>query len=335
MTPIGNITRKATRHPGEPLNILTYCTHERVESHLAKTGHNFYAIQGEGIKTWNERYAPIPTNYVILNGKRGDFQVPAEVDFDLILAQSIGHFQISLPLSKQFHLPLVRYEHTLPVKEWGLSRIQQMRQMDGDLNVFISEFSKEAWLFKDAPNARVVHHGLDVEKFAPGQKQRQPVLLSVVNDWVNRDYFCGFNFWREATSGLPTKVFGSTPGLSEPAKDVEELIDGYQTSQIFINSSIFSPIPTAVLEAMACGCAVISTGTCMLPEVIAHGENGILCSSPEEMKQACSSLLNNPEECRRLGQNARKTIEERFSLDRYVTEWNQIFEEASQIVFKG
>lgn len=335
MTPLGNIIRAATRKPGEPLNILTFCTHERIETFLCKTGHNFYALQGPSIKTWNEHYAPIPPNYVILNGKKGPNQIPAEIDFDLILAQSIGHFRLAYPIAKQFHLPLVRYEHTLPVDSWPAHVKKELRQMDGDLNVFISEFSRDVWGFGKTKNSHVIHHGLDTEKFSPGEFERKPVLLSVVNDWVNRDYFCGFNFWKQATQGLPTKVFGSTPGLSEPAKDVDELIRGYQQSQIFVNTSLVSPIPTALLEAMACGCAVISTNTCMIPEVIEDGKNGILCETPDQMRKACQELLSNKVLCRELGQNARRTIEERFTLGRYIQDWQRIFVEASEMVFGG
>ena len=64
--PVASITRAATRKFSEPLNILTFPTHERYESGLAKTGHDFYAFRAEGLKNWNEDYAKRPDNYYIL-----------------------------------------------------------------------------------------------------------------------------------------------------------------------------------------------------------------------------------------------------------------------------
>ena len=49
VSPVSSITRAATRKINEPLNILTFPTHERYESMMAKCGHNFYAYRAEGI----------------------------------------------------------------------------------------------------------------------------------------------------------------------------------------------------------------------------------------------------------------------------------------------
>ena len=47
---MSSILRASTRKPDEKLNILTFPTHERYETGLAKTEHNFYAYRAEGIK---------------------------------------------------------------------------------------------------------------------------------------------------------------------------------------------------------------------------------------------------------------------------------------------
>ena len=46
LSPISSIIRAATRKSGK-LNILTFPTHERYETMLCKTGHNFYAYRAE------------------------------------------------------------------------------------------------------------------------------------------------------------------------------------------------------------------------------------------------------------------------------------------------
>jgi hypothetical protein len=335
-TAIGSITRASTRKSGKPLNILTAPTHERYESCLARTGHSFYAIRGKELKDWDFRFASLPSNYTLLDKTLGEKQIPVDLDFDLVLSQNKhGQFGVLSAIAEKLHLPLISLEHVLPHEKTGPGAMATLRQMRGDINVFISQYSLEKWGWKDDPTAVVIHHGVDTEVFAEGEWPRERRLLSVVNQWESRDYFCGYKFWKDATEGLPIKVFGDNPGLSSPASSIGELAQGYKTSQIFVNTSMVSPIPTALLEAMACGCAVISTATCMIPEVIENQVNGILVNSPDELRQEAERLLANPMVCESLGREARKTIEERFSLTSFVEKWNEVFARASQMVYRG
>ena len=338
-TAIGSITRAATRRDGEPLNILTFPTHERYESGLARTGHNFYAVRAQGIKDWNRTYAPLPENYTLLNPSRGEKQIPPDLDFDLVLSQNkFGQFQLAAQIARKLQLPLVSLEHTLPVPAWGVGRLQEMKQMRGDLNLFISEFSVKQWGWSsDDPSVRVIHHGVDTDMFSPNELlvDKKPHLLSVVNDWINRDWCCGFKLWQSVTQDLPVFVVGATPGLSEPARSVHELVMRYREAQVFVNTSLISPVPTALLEAMSCGCAVVSTATCMIPEIVEHGVNGFISNDPGELRHYCQMLLEDPGLCKRLGEEARRTIVERFSMDRFVRDWNVILNEAAGITWIG
>lgn len=146
---------------------------------------------------------------------------------------------------------------------------------------------------------------------------------------------CNFSGWQRTTKGLPTLVVGDTPGLSEPAKTVEELVSYYRDSTIFLNTSTVSPVPTALLEAMACGCAVVSTATCMIPEVITDGHDGFISNDEGVLRSKLEFLLNNPSECRRLGYNARQTILKRFNKETFISKWNSIFDEAANIIYTG
>jgi glycosyltransferase involved in cell wall biosynthesis len=146
----------------------------------------------------------------------------------------------------------------------------------------------------------------------------------VVNDWPNRDWCCGYNLWQQTVQGLPVKVFGKSPGFSEPAESTEHLRDIYQSSRIFYNTSLHSPVPTVLLEAMACGCAIVSTATCMIPEIIKNGENGLISNDPRELRAYLELLINNEQMAKRLGENARKTIEEKYNLDIFVKKWDNL-----------
>lgn len=314
---LGRINRES------PLNILTAPTHERYESNLAKTGHNFYAVKGKGIKEWNSLYANQPENYKIVDA--WDLE---KIHIDIVLIQQkFGQYQALNPIANHLHVPKIVLEHTLPDPLWAKYRLEELKSLKGNLNLFISKYSIKEWGFKEN-DAYIVNHGIDTEIFRPiiEYSARENKCISVVNDWINRDRFCGYNIWKEATVGLPVSVYGDTFGLSRPTRSIEELVGLLNSHKIFINTSIISPVPTSLMEAMACGCAVISTNTCAIPEIIKDGYNGILCNNVIELRNAAISLLENPELGKKLGENARKTIVEKYSLSKFISRWNEIFE---------
>jgi glycosyltransferase involved in cell wall biosynthesis len=317
----------------------------------------FYAFRvPKVVKDWNTTFAPVPDNYILLDPNKGDDQIPLGIDFDLVLSHNkFGQFQIAARLARALHLPLVSLDHTLPPNSYTEGQLADLKQMRGHVNVFISEYSREKWGWKE-DEAEVVHHGIDTEVFSPCdcedcktwgtndwkligdhccENRKCPHLLSVVNDWKNRDWCCGFRLWQQVTHGLPTRPVGDTPGLSKPAVSVEALVNEYRSAAVFLNTSLISPVPTALLEAMACGCAVVSTATCMIPEIIENGVNGFLSNDPEELAGYCRTLLGNAALCRKLGDAARQTIVEKFSMNAFVNNWNRVFADAASHFYKG
>lgn len=71
----------------------------------------------------------------------------------------------------------------------------------------------------------------------------------------------------------------------------------------------------AVLEAMACGKAVVLRDIPVFREFYADGHDCLLCSTQAEFEEALQRLANNPELRKRLGENARETAAE-HGLDR-------------------
>ena len=79
---------------------------------------------------------------------------------------------------------------------------------------------------------------------------------------------------------------------------------------------------------MSCGCAVVSTATCMIPEIIEDGVNGYISNDEAVLKSQIQNLLKNPGLAKELGENARQTILEKFNEDSFVNNWNNIFNKA-------
>lgn len=340
MLPIDRILRQTKKH--EKYNILCVApTHERYESNLCATGHNFYCLlsNGQGLKqSWNTKHAPIPSNYQILPKVEGDnllnkmiMSLPSYVDFDFVFSQQkFGQFQVVQQLSLALGLPIISLEHTTVQPNWSVQQIEQFKQMKGAANVFISEFNRDTWRW-NGEYCEVIRHGVDTVLFRPGTMVRDNTIMVCANDYRNRDWCLGFGLFQEATKDLPVKILGDTPNLSKAPDSVEELIHHYQTSSIFLNTAPHSPIPSVLLEAMACGCAVVSLNACNCPYYITHGVNGFLANDAKEMRIYLKMLLEDEKLRHKFGNAARKTIEEKCDMGRFCKEWNGVFERVSKL----
>lgn len=315
-------------------NIITFDTHERYQTQLAKTGHNFYIFRHDGGKEWDKSYGDMPDNHYVMPQN----SIQAGIDYDFIISQSkFGQFGISQNINSIFKLPLVSLEHTLPIPSWPNEQLEAFKKQQGDINVFISDYSVNKWNM-DAVSTRVIHHSVDTDLFHPNQsdeQKKQPHVLSVVNDWINRDYCCNWQGYVRITDegrAFQTKIVGKTEGLSEPAPSVKELAKEYATSQVFLNTSTISPVPTALLEAMSCGCAIVTTATCMIPEIIEHGVNGFMSNDEEELRGYCKQLLEDEELRNKMGAEARGTILTNFSEQKFINNWNEVFDVAYGVI---
>lgn len=304
-----------------PYNILTFNTHERYQTQLAKTGHNFYAFN-DGGKDWLTEHAPMPSNY---------YQLPKNsvypgIVFDFIMVNSkFGQFQTATQINKMLGIPILSLEHTLPLPTWPDEQLEAFKNMNGDINVFITEYSKDEWGMKGG----VIEHSVDMDLFCPAHLQNVETrkgVLTVAHDFIKRDYALNYEGWKRITKGLPSKAIGETPGLSKAASTVDELVKEYQKALIYINPSILSPVPTSMLEAMSCGCAVVTTATCDIPSIIEHGVNGFMSNDEDELRAYITQLIGDPGMAHDMGVNARGTILNRFSEKRFVEEWNETFD---------
>lgn len=76
-------------------------------------------------------------------------------------------------------------------------------------------------------------------------------------------------------------------------------------------------LSNALLEAMACGVAVLGSAACGNAEVLQHGKDGLLedLSTADLLEARLREGLNQPARLRELGRQARETVLSRFSLE--------------------
>ena len=86
--------------------------------------------------------------------------------------------------------------------------------------------------------------------------------------------------------------------------------------------------PLTLLEGMSTGLPMISTKVGGVPEIIQDGKNGLLIPSkhPEELAEAILQLYKDQKLRRRLGENARKTVLEKYTAEKVVNQYLETFE---------
>ena len=78
------------------------------------------------------------------------------------------------------------------------------------------------------------------------------------------------------------------------------------------------------IQYMAFGLPTVATDIGTTSKIIKHMKNGLLVSNDKEWVQALEQLIKNPELRKKLGENARRTIVEKYSTNVIKTEYFSI-----------
>jgi glycosyltransferase involved in cell wall biosynthesis len=102
-----------------------------------------------------------------------------------------------------------------------------------------------------------------------------------------------------------------------------------KTADIFVFPSLYEGMPNSILEAMAHGLPVISTNVNGVKELISEGINGYTVEpgTSTTIYKALDHLLNNRENIKEIGENARDFVLKNFAVDRMVTNLNNLITE--------
>ena len=102
----------------------------------------------------------------------------------------------------------------------------------------------------------------------------------------------------------------------------------YLNSSIYVCSSRFEGFGMVIIEAMACGLAVVSFDCPWGPSsILAHNEDGILVENgnTEHLADAIASLMDNPYKLKTLAEKAIVNVQ-RFQMDKIANQWKELFD---------
>jgi glycosyltransferase involved in cell wall biosynthesis len=102
----------------------------------------------------------------------------------------------------------------------------------------------------------------------------------------------------------------------------------YADLDVLVVSSDNEGTPVSAIEAMAAGCPVVATRVGGLVDLIADGETGCLVPprDPDGLAAAVLCLLHNRQTARRMAQAARLMVGERFTIQRLITDVEQLYQ---------
>ena len=214
----------------------------------------------------------------------------------------------------------------------------------------------------DPARVHVIHNGIDLDEY---REQRDAAVLKRhgIDPDIPYVLFVGritrqkgivhlVRALRHLDPGIQVVLCAGAPDTPEIAQEMKSAVDGakaaragivwieemvpkdeimalYSGAELFVCPSIYEPFGIINLEAMACGTPVVASSVGGIPEVVVHGETGLLVpveqmtESPFEpieaekfardLADAINELMRDEPRRRKMAEAARRRVEEHFS----------------------
>lgn len=198
---------------------------------------------------------------------------------------------------------------------------------------------------------RVLGNGVDTRAFHPGPAaERERLVLCIGRLAHGKGVEDLLAAWPSVLARHPDAALAIVGGgplearLRRQAEDLgvaqsvrfrgvlgrDEIRDLYRRASLVAQPSYHEGLSTVVLEGMASGAVVVATAVGAHPDVIRDGVNGYLIETgkPAELRDRIASALGDPAGAARMGAEARRTVEERYSWDSIAAAYVEAYEAA-------
>ena len=307
-----------------PLRILTWHVHGNYLWYLSHVPHEIFLPVKPGR----------PTGY---GGRGATFPWPANVhevaaedvprlELDCILTQSQDNWsrdrdEILSPAQRA--LPAIHLEHD-PPRESPTDTRHPVDDPDV-LLVHCTHFNDLMWDSGRTPTT-VIEHGVGVPEGVryTGELDRGVVVVNGLGRGGRR---LGADVFERARRSVSLDLVGmfadEVGGLGEvPPPDLPAFIARYR---FFFHPIRYTSLGLAACEAMMVGLPVVALATTEMATVVENGVSGWIDTNVDRLVARMQELLADPAEARRLGEGARRTARQRFSIERFVRDWDRTF----------
>jgi len=102
-----------------------------------------------------------------------------------------------------------------------------------------------------------------------------------------------------------------------------------QSADVFVLPSVSEGLANVFLEAMSSGLPIVATNTTGNAEILSHKANALLFSekSHSELADQILYLLKNDKIAQDIGLSARRTVEERFNVQKIAGQYSQLYQD--------
>jgi glycosyltransferase involved in cell wall biosynthesis len=152
------------------------------------------------------------------------------------------------------------------------------------------------------------------------------IRFSVVGAPIFSDGFAEDTYFQQVrteATGLPVEFSGWTEDVGAVLSNIDLLV---------VPSGHIDNIPRVILEAFAAGVPVLAFASGAIPELIRHGETGLLVREPaaEALAAAVLAAAGTPDRLNQIAARAYRHWQERYTLRRFQSEISDAVEAASR-----
>lgn len=187
--------------------------------------------------------------------------------------------------------------------------------------VSVSRYKADSWYV----SAKIIPSTPGIVPIVPTKKES--VIVVVGNRIKSRGLESGWDLLESLLRDFPITVIGNNPELVSALRprSYHEFLNYFQRGRVFLfttRAPYNDGWNLALLEAMQVGLPVVTIAHPTSP--IRHEYNGLVGKNREELATHLNRLLLDPELAARLGENAKKTVEDEFSLKKFIHLWRQV-----------
>jgi glycosyltransferase involved in cell wall biosynthesis len=222
-------------------------------------------------------------------------------------------------------LPAVYVEHNAPQ-----GRIMEMRHPAADRPeltlVHVTHFNALFWDAGSTPT-RVIEHGI----VDPGPRYtgEVPHAAVVINEARRRARVTGTDLLGYFAEEAPIDLFGmDAPALGGEDLPQDALHTEMARRRLYLHPIRWTSLGLSLLEAMHLGMPVVALGTTEVHEAV-PAEAGVVSTKLDVLSEAVRRLIADPEEARSRGEAARSAVLERYGLERFLSDWDDVLEEVT------